>query len=456
MRNGQPWQQEIEAMGEQISAETRRVWLLIAAITATTLLFLPFSQVALGVRYDHTLRTVALGGSLLGMLSGVLGSFATLRRESLLGDALSHAALPGVAIAFLIAGRQLPALLIGAAVAGWLGVAFIALLTRTTRLKQDAAMGIVLVSWFAAGIALLVWIQGRPDAGQAGLGSFIFGQAAAIVQGDVWLIAAISVVALGVLALFWRQFKLISFDPEFARAVGLPVDRLALLLSTLIVAAIVPGLQLAGVVLMVGMVIAPGIAARQWTNQLFEMVVLAGVLGAFAGGTGAILSAAGTRLPTGPMIIVVSFLVVLFSLALAPERGLVWRWVRERRDRPIFAARTVLRDLFHYAFDHGSPITPVPEKFLLGVSGRVARQGLRLLEHQGHVRRVGDQWQLTAEGVTVASRDARNVLLWDIYREDGYDLGLPLIAEDRQREIGELLSADAIARLEQRLSERLT
>ncbi|MGJ3240830.1 MAG: metal ABC transporter permease [Anaerolineae bacterium] len=321
----------------QLSAEDRRVWGIIVAITLLSLLFIPFSQSVLGVTYSYTLRVVAMGGALLGIVSGVIGCFAVLRHESLMGDALSHAALPGVGVAFLLAGRELGALLIGAAIASWLGVQFIQALLNTTRLKQDAAMGIVLAAWFAAGIALLSYIQSRSDASQAGLDSFIFGQAAAIVAQDVQLISIVSVIIFGVIILLWKEFKLVTFDLDFARANGFRVGVINGVLSTLIVIAVVMGLQLAGVVLMIGMLIAPGIAARQWTHKLSQMVILAGVLGGFAGSTGAILSAVDTDLPTGPMIIVVSFALVALSITFAPERGLLWSAWRRKRDRKRFA-----------------------------------------------------------------------------------------------------------------------
>lgn len=442
-------------MFAKVSNEDRRVWLLIMAIAAAALLFLPFSQFVLNVRYDYTLRTVAIGGALLGVVSGVLGCFAVLRQQSLMGDALSHAALPGVAIAFLLAGRELGFLLIGAGVASWLGVHFIGMVTDTTRIKQDTAMGIVLATWFAAGIALLAYIQARPDASQAGLDTFIFGQAAAIVEQDVRLIALVGAAAFVVLALFWKEFKLITFDAEFAGANGFRVNIFSMLLSTLIVAAIVLGLQLAGVVLMVGMLIAPGIAARQWTNKLTQMVFLAAIFGAFAGGTGAIFSAVDTDIPTGPMIIVIAFLIVVISIGFAPERGLVWSLLRRRGDRKRFAARTVLNDLFHYACDHGSMKTAVPHTFLTGVSGSAATLGLQRLLDKGYVQQQDDHWQLTAVGAEVAMRQYHNALLWDVYRQYNESLGLPLIAEDRQRDIRQLLPQSAIEKLEQQLEENV-
>ena len=435
----------------KLPAEDRRIWLLIGATALVAALFVPFSQIFLRVEYDYTLRTVALGGALLGVVAGVLGCFAVLRRQSLLGDALSHAALPGVALAFLLAGRDLGLLLIGAGVTSWLGVYFIRLVTDTTRIKQDAAMGIVLAAWFAAGVALLVYIQARPDASQAGLDSFIFGQAAAIVERDVRLIAVVGAVSFIVLGLFWKEFKLITFDAEFAGANGFRVNLLSMLLSTLIVVAIVLGLQLAGVILMVGMLIASGIAARQWTNKLGQMVILSAVFGAFAGGAGAIVSAVDADIPTGPLIVVAAFLLVVISLCFAPGRGLVWTLLRRRSDRRRFAAQTMLQDMYHYAIDHGAAAVETPEAFLLGVRGATARVGLRQLRARGLAQRRGAAWLLTPAGIQAAAQDDRNHQLWAVYRQYGDELGLPLVAEDRQRDIAENLPGEAVARLERKL-----
>ena len=465
------------------SSSDRRIWLLIGTTALVAALFVPFSQIFLHVEYDYTLRTVALGGALLGIVSGVLGCFAVLRHQSLLGDALSHAALPGVAIAFLLAGRDLGLLLVGAGVTSWLGVYFIRIVTNTTRIKQDAAMGIVLAAWFAAGIALLVYIQARPDASQAGLDTFIFGQAAAIVERDVRLIAIVGAASFVVLGLFWKEFKLITFDSEFAGANGFRVNILSMLLSTLIVVAIVLGLQLAGVVLMVGMLIASGIAARQWTNQLGQMVILSAVFGAFSGSAGAIVSAVDADIPTGPLIVVVAFLLVAISLSFAPGRGLVWALLRRGADRRRFAAQTIRQDLYHYAIDHGAKafatasaahlqkpkskasatasaahsqmpeLTDIeaPETFLFGVRGATAKLGLQQLQASGQAQRRDGAWILTPAGIEAAVQDDRNHQLWAVYRQYSDELGLPIVAEDRQQDITNILPAAAVAQLERQL-----
>ncbi len=280
---------------------------------------------------DYTLVMVALGGALLGALSGFLGTFAVLRGQSLMGDTLSHAALPGIAVAFLLAGRDPLILLLGAGIAAWIGAQMVRAITTTTRIKEDAAMGIVLASFFALGIALLSYIQKRGDASQAGLDKFIFGQAAAMTVNDVLLIGIVGAAITLIVLMFWKELKLITFDPAFAAANGYPVRWLDLLLATLIAVGIVLGLQLAGVILMVGLLIAPAVAARQWVNTLGKMITLSSLLGMVAGMVGAVLSGADRGLPTGPLIIVAASILVLISIFFAPGRGVIYGWWLRRK-----------------------------------------------------------------------------------------------------------------------------
>lgn len=282
--------------------------------------------------FDYTLRTVALGAVALGVVSGSLGCFAVLRRQSLLGDAISHAALPGVALAFLLTGSKAPTvLLLGAALAGWLGTLAVLGITRASRVKQDSALGIVLAVFFGFGLVLLTFIQKRPDASQAGLDRFLFGQAATLLPHDVALIAGVGAAALLVTALGWKEFKLLTFDPAYAATLGLPVRALDVALTSLLVVAIVLGLQTVGVVLMSAMVVAPAAAARQWTDRMATMLLLAALFGALAGLGGAVLSATVPRLPTGPTIVLCLTALVVASLLLAPRRGVLWGALRQRR-----------------------------------------------------------------------------------------------------------------------------
>jgi manganese/zinc/iron transport system permease protein len=282
--------------------------------------------------FDYTLRTVALGALALGAASGTLGSFAVLRRQSLLGDAISHAALPGIVIAFMLTGTRVTfTLVVGAAVAGWLATLFVSAVVRLTRVSDDSALGIVLSVFFGFGLVLLTYVQKLPSASQAGLTTFLFGQAATLIARDVVVIAALGGAAILTVLLFWKEFKLLTFDPDFAATLGIPVRLVDVLLTTLLVISIVIGLQTVGVVLMSALVVAPAAAARQWTDSLGVMVFLSALFGALSGVVGAVASAATAGLPTGPTIVLVASGFVLLSLLAAPRRGLLWAWRRRRR-----------------------------------------------------------------------------------------------------------------------------
>lgn len=276
---------------------------------------------------------VTSGAALLGTVSGALGTYAVLRRQSLLGDVISHAALPGIAIAFLLTGSKTPLLLVlGAAIAGWLGALIILSIVRLTRIKYDSAFGLVLSTFFGFGMVLLSLIQRSGNANQAGLDDFIFGQAATILKRDVLTIGILGGIALIIMLIFWKELKLLIFDEGFAASIGLPIHALDILLTSLLVIAIVIGLQAVGAVLMSAMLVAPAVAARQWTDRLNLMVLLAACFGALAGVSGTIISSP-IRIPTGPTIILCATVMVGFSIAFAPNRGLLWKSIKQRRNR---------------------------------------------------------------------------------------------------------------------------
>lgn len=352
---------------------------------------------------DHTVRTVGTGALLMGVTSGVLGCFALLRRQSLLGDAMSHATLPGLALAFLLTrSKESSLLLLGAALAAWVGALAVIAITGYTRLKPDAALGIVLSVFFGFGLVLLTVIQRLPTAAQAGLDKFLFGQAATLLQRDVLTVGVVAALALAAVGLAWKEFKLLTFDPSFAAVQGFPVRLLDVVLTSLVVLAIVAGIQTVGVVLMSAMLIAPAAAARQWTDRLGVMVVLAAVFGALAGICGVLLSSLGDGLPTGPTIVVCASLLVYGSLLFAPHRGLVWqRLVAGRRERLVRALR-VLAQLYWLAGQHGDPFYPHPAGALQALVGPNVQASLRELAARNWLRRLEDgRVALTPEGLTV-------------------------------------------------------
>jgi manganese/zinc/iron transport system permease protein len=364
-------------------------------------------QILYDLIFDYTLRTVALGSATLGLVSGVLGAFAVLRKQSLLGDAISHAALPGVALAFLLTGSRAPLVLVlGAAIAGWLGTLAVMAVVRNSHIKEDAALGIVLSVFFGFGMVLLTFIQKLPTASQAGLDKFLFGQAATMMQRDVETMAVLGAVAVGMVILLWKEFKLLSFDPEFAASVGYSVRWLEVLLTSLIVIAIVVGLQTVGVVLMSAMIVAPAVAARQWTERLGVMVILSGAFGALVGLAGAVTSSLVARLPTGPTIVLYMTGVVFLSLLLAPERGILAKLRRQSRQRWQFAAEALAVHLLNH---EGQP-EEAEESTLAHMGAHMrwsdgfARRAVRWAVTNGLVARADGSLKLTPYGREVARR----------------------------------------------------
>lgn len=284
--------------------------------------------------FEYTLIIVATGAAFLGTVSGALGTYAVLRRQSLMGDAISHAALPGIAFAFLLTGTKTHLLLIlGATISGWVGTVIIMAIVKLTRIKYDSALALILSTFFGFGLVLHTLIQRSGNANQAGLDTFLFGQAATMLKRDVVTIGILGGIALIIMLIIWKELKLLIFDEGFAASIGLPIKRLDVLLTSLLVIAIVIGLQAVGAVLMSAMIVAPAVAARQWTDRFSLMVFLAAIFGALSGVIGAIISSSGAHIPTGPTIILTATLFVLISITFAPNRGLVWRSSRRRRNR---------------------------------------------------------------------------------------------------------------------------
>lgn len=360
---------------------------------------------------DHTIQNVAIGAAILGMISGVLGSFAVLRQQSLLGDTLAHAALPGVCLGFLIAGgRELPFILGGALFTAVLAALLMLALTRYSRLKTDAGLGIALSVFFALGVVLLTYIQGTANASQGGLDSFLFGQAAAILRSDLWVMGGITALSLGLIAFFWKEFKLVTFDPIFAKTLGLPVGLLETTLTLTIAFAVVVGLQMVGVVLMAAMVIAPAVAARQWVKSLEHMVLLAAVFGMLAGLAGAMISVAGRGLATGPLIVLAITALVILSILVAPERGVLWEELKRWRDRRELTGNQLLTTLYNLASRHRDPDYPAELGMIDAYHGLRTRHTLKRLERRGlvapvtHMPDEGRHWELTEAGIEEAKR----------------------------------------------------
>ena len=352
---------------------------------------------------DYTLRTITLGTAVLGAVTGMLGSFAVLRKQSLLGDAISHAALPGIAIAFLLTGaKDSNTLLLGALISGLIGTFWIRNIITKTHLKSDTALGLILSLFFGFGMLLLTFIQKQPNANQAGLDKYLFGQAATLVESDVWLMAIVTGVCLLVLLLFWKEFKILLFDADYTKTLGFNTKTIDVLITSFIVLAIVLGLQTVGVVLMSAMLLAPAAAARQWTNSLGIMVFLAAIFGAFSGVFGTAISASQNNLSTGPVIVLVAGVFVIISFIFSPSRGLLFKQIRFIKNRRDLELHKTLAFMYHIAETHENISHPHTIKILNNFQG-YTRGTLQKLVKKNYVILDGKMWSLTEEGFKTAA-----------------------------------------------------
>ncbi len=403
---------------------------------------------------SFTARNVLIGATMLGALGGMLGSFALLRRQSLLGDALAHAALPGVCLGYLLTGSKTPLpLFLGALAAGLLGSLLILAVVRWSRIKEDSAIGIILSVFFGAGIVLLTYIQKLPDGNQSGLDKYLFGQAATLVEEDLKVMAILGGIVVVALLLFYKELKLLSFDRAFGASLGLPMKRLEFLLTLLLVVVVVVGLQTVGVVLIVAALITPAAAARQWTDRLGSMILLAAGIGAAAGVAGSLASALVPRLPTGPVIVVVSSGVLIVSLLFAPQRGLLWAMLRERQVASRIRRENLLKDLWLQGERQGDWRVYLSWPLLMGVRGQTAGElarSARPLERAGLIEQSGDALRLTPAGQREAENVVRKHRLWEVYLTRRLELASDHVHRDAEA-MEHALSDDAMLRLDEML-----
>ena len=400
---------------------------------------------------DANVRFVLAGSLLIGATGGMLGTFAVLRRRSLMGDALAHAALPGVALAFMMTGsKSLPVLIAGATATGLAGMLAIQFVVHHTRLKADSAIGIVLSVFFGGGIVLLTHIQRSRVGNQSGLDKFLFGQAAAIVREDILVMAAMSLAIIAVLLLLYKEFKALIFDPGFLQSLGFPVRAVDLVLMGLVVMTVMVGLQAVGVVLIAAMLITPAVAARFWTERLHRMVLLAALFGGLSGVAGTFLSTMAPRLPTGPVMVMVATGFFLLSAVFGPRRGILARLRRrranERRERRHHFLRAVIELL--EAHDGRRRFSAGEIAAELGWDTDRAQAEARRLGRAGIVGTGNGGIELTGAGMSEATFVVKSHRLWEhflVYR----DILAPDHVDRPADEVEHLLTPEIISRLEE-------
>ncbi|MEK9732898.1 MAG: iron chelate uptake ABC transporter family permease subunit [Paracoccaceae bacterium] len=358
-----------------------------------------WAALSLSLGYNATL--VTLGASLLGAAAGMAGTFLYLRKNALISDAISHATLPGLGFAFLVAfgfgidGRQLLILLSGSALSAALGLYFVNWLTRETRLTQDTAIGCVLSVFFAFGVVLLTIIQVIPAGRKAGLESFLLGSTAGMLYSDALLILILSIITALVLFVFLRPIKLVVFDKGYSETLGISVRRVDFIILMVTLAVTVLGMKIVGLILIVALLIIPAVSARFWSERTNIILVTATLFGALSGYIGSAISAVSPGLPTGPIIVLCCFGLFLFSFLFAPKRGVL----------------AVALD--HYRFQKAVHLTQ-------GLLSMAAAQPIyepktqRLLRRLGYIRADG---VATETGKSLAAKTLLNEKRWSYWQE---------------------------------------
>lgn len=369
---------------------------------------------------------VLMGSILLGVGAAVIGGFAFLRKRSLIGDALAHAALPGVMIAFLLFHSRDPWIMFfGALASSFIGFFIIDWLPKHTKIKPDAALAITLSFFFALGLMLLSYIQGLDVENKSGLDKILFGQAAAMTQDDIRLLAYVTVFILLVVALLFQKFRLIAFNRLYAQSLGMAVTFYELVLALLIVMAVVVGLQLVGVILMAAVLLTPMAAARLWSDNLTMILLIAGLLGALSAVIGTQISYVAPAMPTGPWMVVSLASLFVLSLLFAPQKGLLQRAWQQRRLRRKVAEENLLRTLYKLCERGGfatcsfnladiQALRAMPVSRLQIHLQRLAKKGLASHCPQG--------WCLTNKGFEQARLLTRRHRLWESYLSERADL----------------------------------
>ncbi len=354
---------------------------------------------SLSLGYNVTL--VTLGATLLGATAGMAGTFLYLRKNALISDAISHATLPGLGIAFLVAvafgwdGMQLVILLSGSALSAGLGLYFVNWLTRETRLTQDTAIGCVLSVFFAFGVVLFTIIQVIPAGRKAGLESFLLGSTAGMLYSDAFLILVLSILTALVLFVFLRPIKLVSFDASYSETLGISVRCVDFIILMVTLAVTVLGMKIVGLILIVALLIIPAVSARFWSEKTDVILITSAAFGALSGYIGSAISAVSVGLPTGPIIVLCAFGSFLISFLFAPKRG-------------VLAVA-----LNHYRFQKTVHLTQGLLSLALG-QPIYEPKTLRFLQRLGYIRADG---VITEVGKSLAAKTLLNEKRWSHWQE---------------------------------------
>jgi len=404
---------------------------------------------------EYNTRVVVLGVMALGTAAGLVGTFLLLRKRALTADALSHATLPGIAIAFMVMvgfggdGKTLVGLLLGAFVFGCIGVLAILGIRHTTRLKDDAAIGIVLSVLFGLGLCLLRIATELPNGSAAGLSGFIFGKAASMVASDAMTMGMVALGTAIVTAVLRKEWTLLCFDEKFGAVQGWPVLWLDVVLMVLVAIVTVIALQSVGLVLAVAMLIIPAASARYWTTKITSMLIASALIGCMSGWLGAVVSALIPRMPTGPVIVLICGFWFMLSFIVGPNDGLIIRQVSRVRLNRRIALQHILRSMWEVCEDNNkSEFTLESIVHVRSWNKRTVLKLLRYCAKRNYVTSLPtNAWRLTEKGKAEASRVVRNHRLWEVYLITYADIAPTHVDRDADM-IEHVLGRDLVQKLE--------
>jgi len=420
---------------------------------------------------DYNTRVVLFGAGLLGIAAGTIGSFTLLRKRALMGDALSHATLPGICLAYVVVtaaggeGKSLPVLLFGAATTGILGVGAILFIRRYSLIKEDSALGIVLSVFFGAGTALLVVANQTEGGSSAGLETFIYGKTASMLPSDAYLIAHVSLVVAIFCSVLFKPFKVLCFDSPYGASLGLRTLLLDMLMMALVVLVTIVGLQAVGLILMIALLVIPAAAARFWTEGMSRMTVISAVLGGISALIGAGMSALLPNLPSGAMVVLVAALFFLVSLVFGSARGVLIRAVRRHRLNAKIHMQHLLRGMYERLESRGEipppqeasalPAVALDELLAMRSWNRAQlRRTLRRIKARDWIEATDDGgYRLTATGYQESARLVRRHRLWELYLITHADIAPSHVDRDADL-IEHVLDKELLHKLERLLAEQ--
>lgn len=401
---------------------------------------------------DPSITWVVLGITLLGIGSAYVGTFSFLDKKALLGDAISHAVLPGICLGFILAEEKNPLYIVtGAFLSGALATFLSSWLKKNTKLSEDTIIATILSVFFGFGIVLLTGLQKSGNPEIAGLNSFIFGNAIGISETDLLIYGGLSLTIIVVLTLLLKEFRLMVFDPGYGKAIGFPMEAIRFLFNVLMILAVVIGIQAIGVVLMAALLITPGAAARFWTDRLNPLLILAASFSILSGILGTYISFVLPQMPTGPWVVVFLSLIALLSFMFSPKSGIVFRYFSRKKYLRKTHRDHLMKALYKAQEENKNGLTIEEIYELYPYQKAQIDQSIKDLLQEGFIAKNQLLVMLSTQGISDAMRIVRLHRLWELYLNEYMNIAPDHVHESAEQ-MEHLLTPELEAMLEKRLN----